>query len=505
LSVIAALVVAVLAIVSFGFLRHDVATQDRSLLQSDDNQLALVLSEAVTGLGSSLTSLGEVMAVTHDSPSLFRAAFKSVTAIPGTSVALVMGSSGHATALLAAGPRLVTGQSLSAPLAAAVATAGPQLSITRVFSIDRQKYLGLLVSPTSGSVVLQITPISPGTPRTNNSGPYSQVNFALYASKTADPSQLVLGTEGRKPLPGPVVHATATVGREKWLTVASAKTPLVGGASSAAPWIVLIAGLLVAVLVAATSEILSRRRNYAEAIAAQRTLELTEAQAALVRKERLSAVGEMATVIGHELRNPLGAAINLLFLARTRLSGHEDPELEGYLDRLERETNRAASLCEDLTAYMREREAVLIPLDFGAVVNEVLESTPPPQGIDVSLGTFGPDLQADRVQLVQILTNLVTNAYQAMPDGGTVGVSGSATKDGFEIVVQDSGAGIDPAVADRLLEPFFTTKAVGTGLGLAVVKRFADAHAGTVCIDNGPTGGARVTVRLPHAKAEVHE
>jgi signal transduction histidine kinase len=211
----------------------------------------------------------------------------------------------------------------------------------------------------------------------------------------------------------------------------------------------------------------------------------------------------MATVIGHELRNPLGAAINLLFLARNRLTDHDDPELDGYLDRAERETNRAAALCEDLTAYMHERVPVIMPLDLGALVAEVLESTPPPPGIEVSAGDLGVDLQADRAQLVQMLTNLIINAYQAMPDGGLLGVTGSVS-DGFvEITVEDSGVGIDPAVAERLLEPFFTTKPVGTGLGLAIVKRFAEGHNGTVSIENGPTGGARATIRLPHATAEA--
>ena len=231
--------------------------------------------------------------------------------------------------------------------------------------------------------------------------------------------------------------------------------------------------------------------------------ELAEAQASLVRKERLSAVGEMATVIGHELRNPLGAAINLLFLARNRLTVHDDPELDGDLGGAEREINRAAALCEDLTAYMREREPVIVPLDLGAVVAEVLESTPPPAGIEVSAGDLGIEVQADRAQLVQMVTNLITNAYQAMPDGGLVRVTGTES-DGFvEIAVEDSGVGIDPAVAERLLEPFFTTKPTGTGLGLAIVKRFTEGHNGTVSIEDGPTGGARVTIRLPHAIAEA--
>jgi signal transduction histidine kinase len=90
-----------------------------------------------------------------------------------------------------------------------------------------------------------------------------------------------------------------------------------------------------------------------------------------------------------------------------------------------------------------------------------------------------------------------------MPDGGSLGVTGSEN-DGFvEITMEDSGVGIDPAVAERLLEPFFTTKPVGTGLGLAIVKRFAEGHHGTVSMESGPTGGARATIRLPHATAEA--
>ncbi len=231
--------------------------------------------------------------------------------------------------------------------------------------------------------------------------------------------------------------------------------------------------------------------------------ELAEAQASLVRKKRLSAVGEMATVIGHELRNPLGAAINLLFLARNSLTGYDVPELDGYLDRAESETNRAAALSEDLIAYMRERDPVIVPLDFGAVVDEALSLTPPPPGIEVAVGDLGADVQADRDQLVQMLTNLITNAYQAMPDGGLLRVTGSKS-DGFvEITVEDSGVGIEPADAERLLDPFYTTRPTGTGLGLAIVKRFAEGHHGTVSIENGPGGGARVTIRLPHTTAEV--
>jgi len=506
LSAIAAIIVVVLVVVSFVFLRRSVANQEQSLLQSDTSQLALTLDEVVTAIGAPLTTLSEVMVATQDSPSLFEAQAKALTASPGSSIAVAHSVAGRFTVALAAGPGFVVGQALPAPLATEAASAGPKFSATKVLHIGDKTFIGFLVAAGSGpqdTVVIDMSEIHPSVPIAGAANPYGDLNFNVYASETADPTQLALGSLGARPLPSPLAHAPITVGTSKWLVAASAKTSLVGSSSRLVPWIVLAAGLVIALLIGTTSEILARRRRYAEGVAAERTAELLVAQASLVRKERLSAVGEMATVIGHELRNPLGASTNGLFLVRSRLGAYDDPELDGYLDLVERETSRAAALAEDLTAFMREREPVIVPLDLGAVVAEVLESTPPPPGIEVSAGDLGIEVQADRAQLVQMLTNLITNGYQAMPDGGLLRVT-ETESDGFvEITVEDSGVGIDPAVAERLLEPFFTTKPTGTGLGLAIVKRFAEGHDGTVSIEGGPTGGARVTIRLPQATAEA--
>jgi len=91
----------------------------------------------------------------------------------------------------------------------------------------------------------------------------------------------------------------------------------------------------------------------------------------------------------------------------------------------------------------------------------------------------------------------VTNAYQAMPDGGKLQFSGSSLDAATEITVQDSGEGIDPSVADRFFEPFFTTRPTGTGLGLAIVRRLVEGHGGDISVVNGPERGARITIRLP--------
>jgi two-component system sensor histidine kinase HydH len=206
-------------------------------------------------------------------------------------------------------------------------------------------------------------------------------------------------------------------------------------------------------------------------------------------------MGQMTTVVGHELRNPLGAVMNALYMLRRTLG---DPvAAEPHLDAAERQTARAVSLAQDLTAYMRERDPELAPLHLKDVVDDVLEATPRPPNVTVAEDVESFELSADSIQLAQILTNLINNAYQAMPAGGSVRVSARAEGDTAVISVEDSGEGIDQALLERLFEPFFTTKPNGTGLGLAIVRRLTEGHGGQISIENGRAGGAVVTVRLP--------
>jgi signal transduction histidine kinase len=225
--------------------------------------------------------------------------------------------------------------------------------------------------------------------------------------------------------------------------------------------------------------------------------ELKDTQDALVQSERLTAVGEMASVIGHELRNPLAAVTNSLFIVRNDLGDEVSPTTEKYLSMAERETSKAATLADDLTAYVRPRELKKTDIELDDLVQEVLGATPHPANVDVVLEIDRVDLVGDRGQLAEVLTNLVSNAYQAMPDGGRLRLSGSAGRDAITIVVEDSGVGVDQEVLDHVFEPFMTTRSSGTGLGLAIVQRLVEAHQGQVSLENLATGGVRVTVTLP--------
>lgn len=221
----------------------------------------------------------------------------------------------------------------------------------------------------------------------------------------------------------------------------------------------------------------------------------------LVGHERMAVVGEMASAMGHELRNPLGAVTNALFLVRGALGEHVDPAVERQLRLAERETARAVGLTDELRAFVRPRRPVPIPVDLPALVAAVLESTPPPPGVTLDLAVRPVALVADGEHLAEILTNLVENAYQAMPDGGTLTIAAIEERGRVVISVADTGVGFDESQATRVFEPFYTTRAQGTGLGLAIVERLVEEHGGSVEARSAPGAGSRFAVRLPRRTA----
>ncbi|HEY7948751.1 MAG TPA: ATP-binding protein [Acidimicrobiales bacterium] len=218
---------------------------------------------------------------------------------------------------------------------------------------------------------------------------------------------------------------------------------------------------------------------------------------ALVGRERLAVVGEMASVIGHELRNPLGAVSNALFLLRHSLHGEVTEKQEANFEMAEREIAKAAAILGDLRAYVHPGPPVLGPVDLRTLVTEVLEVAPAPVGVDVRLDVASITLFADRDQLSQVLTNLVTNSYDALENQGSLRITASQRGSWVLVTVEDDGSGIEQSQAESVFEPFYTTKSRGTGLGLAIVRRLVEAHGGTVHLDTDPEKGTRFVMRFP--------
>ena len=225
----------------------------------------------------------------------------------------------------------------------------------------------------------------------------------------------------------------------------------------------------------------AERRANAELQAA--LAELRETQQQLVQAERLAAVGRLAASVAHELRNPLMVMRNsIYYLDRLVERGKMDsPELfRRYFGKLDSEIDRQTKIINDLLFFSRNRPRQLAQIDLLPILEETLMRVAMPESITIQRD-IEPDLEwvtADADQLHQVFINLVSNAAQAMPEGGTLSIS-AHDEDFFAVVqIADTGVGISQENLARLFEPFFTTKDKGIGLGLSVTKSIIEGHRG---------------------------
>jgi two-component system sensor histidine kinase HydH len=220
--------------------------------------------------------------------------------------------------------------------------------------------------------------------------------------------------------------------------------------------------------------------------------------------ERLATIGQFAASIGHELRNPLGVIESSLFLLRQHLGPEaaKAPNVAKHLDRIAGEVKRSNKTIHDLLELARNRSPRRQRVPVRAIVDNTLEALEAIQGVVVKK-EFPDDLTADvdPDQLQQVLLNLFINAGQAMAGKGLVAIQGERLTDGtVHIRVQDEGPGIPAEVRYRVFEALFTTKAKGSGLGLALCRRILEAHGGTIELE--PTErGASFLLTLPPAEA----
>jgi two-component system sensor histidine kinase HydH len=227
---------------------------------------------------------------------------------------------------------------------------------------------------------------------------------------------------------------------------------------------------------------------------------LERSQNQLFRAGKLAVVGEMAAIMAHEVRTPLGILrSSAQLLERQPELGERGKELIGYN---KSESDRLNRLVTTLLECASPRPPDFRVHDLHDIVRHVLELIAPKAdkkelSLERELKARDPVLTCDREQLVQILLNLVVNAIQFAPTGGHVRVS---TRDGdgaVLIVVDDDGPGIPPGERSQVFDPFFTHRDGGVGLGLTIVQQIVQAHGGEISVDAGPRGGASFNIRLP--------
>jgi len=220
--------------------------------------------------------------------------------------------------------------------------------------------------------------------------------------------------------------------------------------------------------------------------------------------ERLATIGQFAAGIGHELRNPLGVIESSLFLLRQHL-GKETaslPQVAKHLDRIGGEVLRANKTIQDLLDLARNRPPRRLPTGLRQLVESATANALLPAMVRVTVAGVPDDLaiHVDPDQIQQVLVNLFMNAAQAMPEGGRIEVAAQAlpSSAAASIRVHDDGPGIPAEVRPRIFEALFTTKAKGSGLGLALCRRIVEAHGGSIQLAPSDAGAAFVLV-LPTA------
>ncbi len=235
-----------------------------------------------------------------------------------------------------------------------------------------------------------------------------------------------------------------------------------------------------------------------------RTRELRSAQDELIKKERLAAIGQMASVVGHEIRNPLAVINNSIYFIKTKLStGQEpDPKIAKHIKIIESEIQQANGIINEILTYSRQRDLKPERVQLNTWLEELLSVYPFPPHITLEK-QFDPSsvsVEIDTTEVQQAIRNLIGNGIEVMPPpkGGKITIRTAIPEPGWvRIDIGDAGGGIPPDVLDKIFAPFFTTKARGTGLGLAVVRKVVDRHKGRVEVESKVGVGTTFMLYLP--------
>jgi signal transduction histidine kinase len=215
------------------------------------------------------------------------------------------------------------------------------------------------------------------------------------------------------------------------------------------------------------------------------------------RTERLAAIGQVAGGIAHELRNPLNVIKTSVYYLLNAKNPTSEKQTE-HLKRIERHVTLADGVITALSSFAKMPAPNLQPFSVGQCVQEALETNPVPENVQVTIDCPSslPHVLGDIDQLRIVFANLIRNAREAMPQGGCLSITGGVVEDGVEVTVTDTGVGISPEDIHRIMEPLYSTKARGLGLGLAIARSILDKNKGSVRLTSEVGRGSLFTVRL---------
>ncbi len=239
--------------------------------------------------------------------------------------------------------------------------------------------------------------------------------------------------------------------------------------------------------------------NNLEALANERLEKLKDA-------ERLAAIGATAGMVGHDLRNPLQAINGAIYLAMDELVSlpetAEKQTVKEMLEMIEEQAQYMNKIVSDLQSFVKPVKPQLEEADTQKILDDALSLAKIPENVELKT-LIRKDVQritVDPMLIMRVLNNLITNAVQAMPNGGKLTITAQSKDDATLLSVEDTGTGIPEEVKPKLFTPLFTTKSKGQGFGLAVCKRVVEAHGGEITFESAVGKGTTFTLRIPSAK-----
>ena len=226
--------------------------------------------------------------------------------------------------------------------------------------------------------------------------------------------------------------------------------------------------------------------------------ELKHLQEDLIKAAKFTVIGQLASAVGHELRNPLGVIKNSVYYLNMILKDDADERIFKHLKILDKKVNSANNIINDLLDITRIKVPALQLTDLNKTVRNVLSSLAVPENIvlDLKLAKI-PKALLDREQIQRVIQNLIMNSIQAMTEGGILTIQTTKHDYNLKLIVKDTGVGIPKKDISNLFTPLFTTKAKGIGLGLVICKQLVEGHNGTITVKSKVSEGSEFIVELP--------
>jgi len=249
-------------------------------------------------------------------------------------------------------------------------------------------------------------------------------------------------------------------------------------------------------------EEIKRHAEDLETRVAERTAQLVEAHERLSHQEKIAALGRVAAQVAHEVKNPLAGLLLYSLHLKSKVAGKLSDGEAALIDKIVETINHLSSTVEQILNFARPVSLAPRRADLNRLVRDVLQLLEPQiaaNRIEVRLSLSEPDAAGllDESSLRSALMNLMLNAIQAMPSGGTLCVSTGRAGGAVRLEITDTGAGVSEEQLKNIFEPFYTTKPQGLGLGMPFAKKIVEQHGGTISIDSRPGEGTTIRVELP--------